>query len=480
MTDQALYWRRPGQDWASAVTESAVAASVLTGDLFVTGDAVREASRDFGRVVDRRPHAVLRPRTAEDVAKVVRFCHDHRVPLAPQGTGHMTQGQRLVEAGVAVDVTALRTIRGHGPGWVDVDAGVLWSDLVRTLAAAGRRFAGGLTGYLPVSVGGTLSAGGVGPDCHNGAQIDFVERIQIVTGSGDIVWASEREHPTLFNAALGGIGQVGVITRAVLKVTALPTGVRSWVLPYTDQVAAFAVMRELLDRGTLDEVFCVVAPPGTLAPVPTFLLHLAHYEDGAGAPREGFVDGLYPRGPVQEERTDYVSHVTKYSAIMERWQREERWDDCVKPWFDVWHADAVIDSFVGDVLGQMTAEDWSLPHGKGFVLLMPHRAGVFRRSRLRLPQQGPDDWVWLFDVLTSSQPDPDPLFTEKMLRRNQNWLNAARRAGGFAYPVGSQVFTPEDWRHHYGDTWDEVVRTKKIHDPARILTPGPGINAALP
>ena len=480
MTDQALHWRRPTRDWATEVTESAVAASLLTGDLFVTGDAVREASRDLGRIVSRRPHAVLRPRSAEDVAKVVKFCHDHRIPLAPQGTGHMTQGQRLVEAGVAVDVTALRTVRGHGPGWVDVDAGVLWSDLLTTLAAAGRRFAGGLTGYVPISVGGTLSAGGIGPDYKNGAQIDSVERIQIVTGRGDIVWASEREHPDLFNAALGGIGQVGIITRAVLKVTRLPVSVRSWVLPYTDPVAAFAAMREVLDRGALDEVFCMIMPPGTMAPVPTFLVHLAHYEDEAGAPRHDLVARVYPEGPVQEERTDYVSHVTKYSVLMDRWRAEEDWDDCVKPWFDVWHADAVIDSFVAETLGQMTFDDWSLPHAKGFVLLLPHRAGAFRRSRLRLPRQHPDDWVWLFDVLTSSPRDPEPGFAEKMLRRNQNWLNAARRAGGFAYPIGSQVFTPEDWRHHYGDTWDEVVRTKKFYDPARILTPGPGINAALP
>ncbi|SDM73848.1 FAD-binding protein [Allokutzneria albata] len=480
MTDQALYWRRPTRDWATEVTESAVAASLLTGDLFVAGDAVREASRDLGRIVSRQPHAVLRPRSAEDVAKVVRFCHDHRIPVAPQGTGHMTQGQRLVEAGLAVDVTALRTVRGHGPGWVDVDAGMLWSDLLTILASAGKRFAGALTGYVPISVGGTLSAGGIGPDYDNGAQIDSVERIQVVTGRGDVVWASEREHPSLFNAALGGIGQVGIITRAVLKVTRLPEAVRSWILPYTDPAAAFAAMREVLGRGELDEVYCMVMPPGTLAQAPTFLVHLARYEDEQGRAGDDLVEGLRPQGPVQDERLDYVSHVTRYSAIMDRWREEERWDDCVKPWFDVWQADSVIDSFVGDILGQMTTDDWSLPHAKGFVLLFPHRTGSFRRPRLRVPRHHPDDWVWLFDVLTSSAPDPDPGFAEKMLRRNQNWLNAARRVGGLVYPIGSQVFTHEDWRHHYGDTWDDVVRTKKLYDPARILTPGPGINAALP
>ncbi|MCP3803385.1 FAD-binding protein [Allokutzneria sp. A3M-2-11 16] len=478
MTQPSLYWNPSSRDWTAEATGAVVAVPAFAGELIIDPGAVAEASRDFGRIVSRRPRAVLRPRTVDDVAKAVEFCHDHRIPLAPQGTGHMTHGQRLVEAGLAIDVTALDTVHGQGPDEVDVDAGVLWSDLLTVLANAGRRFAGALTGYVTISVGGTLSAGGIGPDYKYGAQIDSVARIQIVTGRGEVKWASETEHPDLFDAALGGIGQVGVITRAVLKLAPVPTAVRSWVLPYTDSAAAFRAMREVNRRGALDELFCIIAPPGALAPTPTFLVHVGLHEYGAGSASEDLLDDLDPQGPVQEARLDYVAHVTRYSALMDQW-RAEGWDERHKPWFDVWHNDAQIDGFVTETLGRMTAEDWSLPHGKGFVLLHPHRAGAFHRPRLRLPREHPDGLVWLFDVLNSSPADPEPGYAENMLVRNTNWLNAARAVGGVSYPIGSQRHTPDDWRHHYGDTWSDVVRAKMLYDPARILTPGPGINAAV-
>ncbi|WP_168200807.1 FAD-binding protein [Allokutzneria sp. NRRL B-24872] len=480
MTQQPLFWDPSSRDWTTEADSGAIALPEVEGELLFDGEALAEASRDLGRIVTRRPAAVLRPRTAADVAKVIRFCHDHRIPVAPQGTGHMTQGQRLVEGGIAIDVTTLNTVHECGPTTADVDGGVLWSDLVSALAGHGTRFTGGLTGYLPITVGGTLSAGGIGPGYRFGAQIDSVSRVQVVTGSGEIEWASETELPDLFDAVLGGVGQVGVITRAELKVAPVPTGTRSWVLPYVEPAAAFRAMREVVSRGQVDEIYCIIAPPGAIAPVPTFLVHLAHYEYEGESTPEGLLDGLDPQGPVQEERLDYVSLCEKYSKMMHQWRIDDGWDERHKPWFDIFLGDEHIEAFSAETFALMTDEDWSLPDGKGFVLVFPHRAGSFRRPRLRMPAQDPDGLIWLFDVLNASSTDSGPDYVEKMLARNKAWMEKVRALGGKAYPIGGQQYGPEEWREHYGDTWEDVVRAKKLYDPARILTPGPGINAAVP
>ncbi|WP_083383757.1 hypothetical protein [Allokutzneria albata] len=60
-----------------------------------------------------------------------------------------------------------------------------------------------------------------------------------------------------------------------------------------------------------------------------------------------------------------------------------------------------------------------------------------------------------------------------MLERNKVWMDKVRGLGGKTYPIGGQRYGPDEWREHYGDTWDDVVRAKKLYDPARILTPGP-------
>jgi FAD/FMN-containing dehydrogenase len=34
---------------------------------------------------------------------------------------------------------------------------------------------------------------------------------------------------------------------------------------------------------------------------------------------------------------------------------------------------------------------------------------------------------------------------------------------------------PRDWRRHFGDAWDFLVRSKQRFDPDHVLTPGQGM-----
>ncbi|WP_116111227.1 FAD-binding protein [Amycolatopsis ruanii] len=473
MTHTAIGWDPGGREWTTRPSGAAVPAPPLAGDLLVVAAAREAASRDLGRLVTRRPSAVLRPAEVDDIAKMVRLCHDHAIPVAAQGTRHQTNGQALAPDGLVIDMTSLNTIHRADGDRADSDAGVLWSDLAATLAGSGLRFAGGLTGYVPLSVGGTLSAGGISPNFEAGAQIDFVERIQVVTGRGEVVWASEAENRKLFAAALGGLGQAGIITRAELVVAPMPAWVHSWVLPHPGIDGAFAAMRALISGGLATEVYCMIVPPG-----PTFLVHAAWYEYADGAPPPDVPGRLGWAGPVQHEVSGYLDHVLKYSAIIDQW-RQAGWDERRKPWFDVFLPGSRVREFVGATLDRMTPLDWSAPHGEGFVLLFPHRASAFRRPRLRLPRPEPDGLVWLFDVLNAAEHDADAGYAEAMLVRNREWIADATAAGGVVYPIGTHGFTAADWQRHYGDDWEDVVRAKRLFDPALILAPGQGITAAV-
>ena len=93
---------------------------------------------------------------------------------------------------------------------------------------------------------------------------------------------------------------------------------------------------------------------------------------------------------------------------------------------------------------------------------------------LRVP--GGTDWVYLFDILTSSAgPGPDATFTQQMLARNRRLFEQARAAGGTRYPIGSIPFTHSDWVRQYGDAWASLTALERRYDPDGMLTPGPGI-----
>lgn len=71
-----------------------------------------------------------------------------------------------------------------------------------------------------------------------GLLIDIVQSLEVVTGDGECVRCSPTEHAELFRAALGGLGQYGIIVAATLPLVPLPQRQVSVTLCY-DALCAF-------------------------------------------------------------------------------------------------------------------------------------------------------------------------------------------------------------------------------------------------
>ena len=70
----------------------------LLGDRILLDEEVRDLYRsDFGRTVDRLPGAVARCTSAEEVAAVVRFCRERKIPVTPRGQAHTQTGQATTD-----------------------------------------------------------------------------------------------------------------------------------------------------------------------------------------------------------------------------------------------------------------------------------------------------------------------------------------------------------------------------------------------
>ena len=83
----------------------------VLGDRILLDDEVRDLYRsDFGRTVDRLPGAVARCTSAEEVAAVVRFCRERKIPVTPRGQAHTQSGQATTDGGVLLDTSVMSTI----------------------------------------------------------------------------------------------------------------------------------------------------------------------------------------------------------------------------------------------------------------------------------------------------------------------------------------------------------------------------------
>lgn len=162
-------------------------------------DATIKASMDFGHIVRSIPSGVFHPTSPSDIAALIRLSLSQPKPftVAPRGRGHSARGQALAVGGVVVDMRSLHDHdhdhrAGHGryrmnnavPGaWVDVGGEQLWIDVLHATLEhdlAPRVW----TDYLHITVGGTLSNGGIGGQAfRHGPQISNVHELDVVTGT---------------------------------------------------------------------------------------------------------------------------------------------------------------------------------------------------------------------------------------------------------------------------------------------------------
>lgn len=234
----------------------------LDGELSCDITIRAAAGGDIGRIVHRTPSVVLRPGSVDDIVNVVQFACSRGLKLAARGRGHTTFGQSQVEAGVLIDMTSLATIHPVAGDRVTVDAGTRCAGrtLLPVTLEHGLR-PPVLTDYVDLTVGGTLSVGGIsGTSYRDGAQVDNVLELQVVTGEGNLETCSPLRKPDLFDAALAGQGQCAIIVRATVRLVPAKAAVRVFDLFYPDLQAMIRAERRLIADGRFDFVVGFVTP----------------------------------------------------------------------------------------------------------------------------------------------------------------------------------------------------------------------------
>lgn len=447
--------------WLTSFPEHTAAIRVprLDGELVTDEQSLTEAATDYGHLARRRPQAVLRPGSVHDVVEVVRFANEHRLTVAVRGQGHSVFGQAQADGGVVIDSRTLATIHEIGPDRAVVDAGVRWLDLVRASLTAGVAPPVS-TDYLGLSVGGTLSVGGIGgASLHFGMLVDNVLELEVVTGEGTLVTCSAEQEPELFEAVLGGLGQFAVIVRATVRLLPAPTMARVYTLTYPQVTDLTAAQRTVVADGRFDYL------EGQLVPTDDDGFAFA-LEAGAWFTTEPPDDDTLLAG-LGFSGIDVVD--ISYFEWLNRLEETVQQIEALRlpgPWINLFLPDAATDEIVTELLTTLTPAD-----AGGVALLYPTTRSRITRPQVMVPE-GP---VFFVLALLRAVSPPDDAATERLVAENGALYSRVRAAGGTQYPVNALQLSPADWRAHYGARWPEVLSAKVRYDPHRVLTPGHGI-----
>ncbi len=193
------------------------------------------------------PDAIIWPTSTEEVSAVLRFANGRNIAVTPWGAGTSLEGNCCpVAGGIVLDfqeMARILTLRAED-FQVDVEAGLTYKDMNRTLARSGL--------FFPPDPGANATIGGMIANNASGirtikygATRDNVLRLVAVLADGRVIHAGSRSAKTssgydLVRLIVGSEGTLAVVTEATLRLHGIPEG-------YSAAVATFGSVRKAAD-----------------------------------------------------------------------------------------------------------------------------------------------------------------------------------------------------------------------------------------
>jgi FAD/FMN-containing dehydrogenase len=199
---------------AVALTDEVLAGlEGFKGTLFrPADDGYDDARRIHNGSIDRSPALIARCAGVADVVAAVGLARDRGLPLAVRGGGHNVAGLAMVDDGLVIDLSGMKSIYvDPAARTVRAEGGVTWAELNRETQLHGLAVTGGV--ISTTGIAGLTLGGGLGwLMAKYGLSVDNLRSAQVVTGDGRVLTASADEHPDLYWGIRGGGGNFGVVT----------------------------------------------------------------------------------------------------------------------------------------------------------------------------------------------------------------------------------------------------------------------------
>lgn len=442
---------------------------LIEGDVTADEKDLTAMSQDFGEIIQKYPQVIVRPQSASDIAKVIKYAAPRSIGVSSRGAGHSLSGQSLNRDGILLDMRCLNRIRDLQPDNLlfQADTGATWRQLVDA-ALPHRLIPPVLTNYFDVTLGGTHAAGGLGQSSFRyGSQADNCLGLEVVTGTGEVLWCSLEENSELFSHVLAGYGQFGIATQLRHKLKPYRPQTRTYFLCYDDLNAFLVDLQLLISEERVDGLLALFSPcvmgiakggQTELAPIIEWFYRMQitveadSYEDINEAKLLGDLN-FYRL--VHTEELNFEQFIEPAITVPQL-------AETAKPWFDVFLPVESASKYIETAL-QLVPQ---------FIDFRMTPIGCFSlvSSKINLPMLclPKDEFVLgfgMYPVIFKSQ-------LEGVLDNLKSLENLAFEMGGKRYLASWADLSIEQWQIQFGNYWGKVNELKQKYDPNRILNPG--------
>ncbi len=231
--------------------------TALLGERFATARAVREHhGRDESPFAPAAPDAVVFPQSTDEVARIARACHAHRVPMIAFGAGSSVEGQVLAtRGGIAVDLTGMNRVLGIHTEDLDVtvEAGVTRKALNEALRHTGL--------FFPLDPGADATLGGMAATRASGTNAvrygtmrENVLAMTVVLADGTVLRTGSRARKSsagydLTRLFVGSEGTLGIVTELTIRLHPQPEAVSAATCQFPSVRDAVTCVIETIQSG---------------------------------------------------------------------------------------------------------------------------------------------------------------------------------------------------------------------------------------
>ena len=235
-------------------------AAVLPADALITDPAETRAYEcDALSAYRCAPLAAVLPRSTEEVAAVLRICHEEGVPVVPRGSGTSLAGGALPTA----DCVILGVGRMNGVLETDYDNRFIRVQSGRTnlsvtgaVESDGFFYAPDPSSQLACAIAGNIAMNSGGAHCLKyGVTTNNLLGVTMVLMTGEVVelggpWM-DAGGLDLLGVVCGSEGQLGVVTEATLRILPKPEGARPVLVGFDSNEVAGACVSDIIKAGIL-------------------------------------------------------------------------------------------------------------------------------------------------------------------------------------------------------------------------------------
>src|SRR5664280_38739 len=255
--------RMPEVDGAVLARRERIVAALRTivpGEGVIAGEReMKPYETDGLTAYHQPPMVVVLPETTEQVAQVLRYCHDEGIKVVPRGAGTSLSGGALPLAdGVLLGMAKFNRIKDidFDNRVAVVEPGVTNLAVSNAVAHAGFYYAPDPSSQIACTIGGNVAENSGGVHCLKyGMTTNNVLGCEIVLITGEILRIGGKSAETsgydLMGIITGSEGLLGVITEVTVRILQKPETARALMVGFAQVEAAGQCVAEIIGAGII-------------------------------------------------------------------------------------------------------------------------------------------------------------------------------------------------------------------------------------